>query len=78
MVTIGERRYYDRGLPAISMVPQSHPTRMISLCDYPLPDKYGLPLCEGHGWQLELKVVVVYDKAVTELAPPDHCWVCKE
>jgi hypothetical protein len=51
---------------------------MFSLYDYPIPGKSGLPLCEEHGRQLELKEVVLYDKQATELAPPDQCWVCKE
>ena len=54
------------------------PNQMFSLYDYPVPGKSGLPLCEEHGRQLEKKEVVLYDKQATELAPPDHCWVCKE
>ena len=54
------------------------PNQMFSLYDYPVPGKSGLPLCEEHGRQLELKEVVLYDKQATELAPPDQCWVCKE
>jgi len=54
------------------------PNQMFSLGDYPVPGKAGLPLCELHGKQLELKEVVLYDKEATDLAPPDHCWVCKE
>jgi len=51
---------------------------MFSLYDYPMPGKRGLPLCEKHGRQLELKEVVIYDKDATEAFPPDHCWVCEE
>ena len=52
--------------------------RMFSLYDnYPTPGKTGLPLCELHGQQLELKETVVRDNEATEKSPPDHCWVCK-
>ena len=54
------------------------PNQMFSLYDYPIPGKDGLPLCEEHGRQLELKEVVLFDKEATEASPPDHCWVCKE
>jgi hypothetical protein len=54
------------------------PNQMFSLYDYPIPGKRGLPLCEKHSRQLELKEVVVYDKEVTEAFPPDHCWVREE
>ena len=54
------------------------PNQMFSLDDYPILGKTGLPLCEEHGRQLEMKEVVLYDKAATELTPPDHCWVCEE
>jgi hypothetical protein len=50
---------------------------MFSLYDYPIPGKSGLPLCEEHGQQLELKEVVLYDKLATKLAPPDHFGMCK-
>ena len=56
----------------------STPNQMFSLYDYPIAGKAGLPLCVEHGRQLELKEVVLFDKQATELAPPDHCWVCKE
>ena len=52
--------------------------QMFSLYDYPIPGKSGLPLCQEHGKQLEMKEVVVLDQTATELAPPDHCWVCEE
>lgn len=45
---------------------------------YPLPGKTGLPLCQEHGYQLELKEVVLYDEEATLVSPPDHCWVCQE
>ena len=53
------------------------PNGMFSLYEYPIPGKNGLPLCEEHGQQLELKEVVLYDKEATEIALPDHCWVCE-
>ena len=54
------------------------PNEMFSLYGYPIPSKNGLPLCEEHGQQLELKEVVLYNREATEIAPPDHCWVCTE
>ncbi len=54
------------------------PNRMFSLDDYPIPGKDGVPLCEQHGRQLEMKEVVLYDEEATEASPPDHCWVCRE
>jgi hypothetical protein len=54
------------------------PNQMFSLYDYPIPGKSGLPLCQEHGKQLEMKEVVVLDQIATKLAPPDHCWVCEE
>ena len=54
------------------------PNQMFSLYDYPIPDKNGLPLCQEHGKQLEMKEVVVLDSIATELAPPDLCWVCED
>ena len=54
------------------------PNAMFSLYQYPIPGKNGLPLCEEHGQQLELKEVVLYKREVTEIAPLDHCWVCTE
>jgi len=41
------------------------PNQMFSLYDYPIPGKSGLPLCEDHGRQLELKEVVLLDNAAT-------------
>ncbi len=52
------------------------PNQMFSLYDYPVSGKDGLPLCELHGRQLELKEVVLYDNDASEKYPPDHCWVC--
>jgi hypothetical protein len=52
------------------------PNRMFSLGNYPVSGKDGLPLCEPHGRQLELKEIVLYDKIAPEKSPPDHCWVC--
>ena len=49
------------------------PNLMFSLFKYPIAGKDGLPLCEKHGRQLELKEVVVFDKEVTEASPPDLC-----
>jgi hypothetical protein len=54
------------------------PNKMFSLNDYPIPGKDGLPLCEQHGRQLELKEVVLYDEIATEKSPPGHCWVCAD
>jgi hypothetical protein len=54
------------------------PNQMYSLYEYPIPDKDGKPLCEQHGWQLELTEVVIYDGEAAEKAPPNHCWVCKD
>lgn len=51
---------------------------MFSLGEYPIPGKDGLPLCELHDRQLELKEVVLIGQEATELTPPDHCWVCEE
>ena len=45
---------------------------------YPIPGKSGLPLCQEHERQLELKEVVLYDEEATRLSPPNHCWVCEE
>ena len=52
------------------------PNEMFSLDEYPIACKRGIPLCQEHGKQLEMKEVVVLDHLATELAPPDHCWVC--
>ena len=54
------------------------PNRMFSLYEYPIPGKNGLPLCREHGQQLELKEVVLYDREATEMASPEHCWLCEE
>jgi hypothetical protein len=54
------------------------PNHMFSLYKYPNLGKVGLPLCELHGNQLELKEVVAYDEEATLLAPPDYCWICEE
>jgi hypothetical protein len=51
---------------------------MFSLYEYPVIGKAGLPLCELHGNQFELKEVILYDEEATLLAPPDHCCVCEE
>jgi len=53
------------------------PNKMFSLYNYPIPGKDGLPLCELHGKQLEMKEVVVYDEEATSIASPDNCWICK-
>ena len=45
------------------------PNEMFSLYYYPIRGKSGLPLCEEHGRQLELKEVVLFDKVATELSP---------
>ncbi len=52
------------------------PNKMFALYDYPVHGKGGLPLCQEHGRQLELKEVVLYDEEATAAFPPDHCWVC--
>jgi hypothetical protein len=54
------------------------PNQMFSLGEYPIPGKDGLPLCELHGRQLELKEVILFDQDATKLSPPDHCWVCED
>jgi hypothetical protein len=54
------------------------PTQMFSLSKYPIQGKDGLPLCELHGRQLEMKEVVVCDWEATEIDRPDHCWVCED
>jgi hypothetical protein len=51
---------------------------IFSLYEYPIIGKAGLPLCELHGYQLELKEVVLYDEEATLLTSPNHCWVCEE
>ena len=53
------------------------PNMMFSLDNYPSPGKDGIPLCQEHGKQLEMKEVVVFDKEATEANPPDRCWVCE-
>ena len=47
------------------------PIQMFSLYDYPIQGKTGLPLCEEHGRQLELKVVVL-DNVAIACAPLDY------
>jgi hypothetical protein len=54
------------------------PNEMFSLDEYPIVGKRGIPLCQEHGRQLEMKEVVVLDRIATEIAPPEHCWVCEE
>jgi hypothetical protein len=54
------------------------PNQMFSLYEFPVSGKNGLPLCEEHGKQLELKEVVVFDQEATKASHPDLCWVCKE
>ena len=54
------------------------PHKMFSLYDYPIQGKDGLPLCQEHDHQLEMKEVVIYDKEATEKSLPEHCRVCKE
>jgi hypothetical protein len=49
------------------------PNHMFSSSEYPIQGKAGLPLCELHGGQLEMKEVVVFDREATEINPPDHC-----
>ena len=46
---------------------------MFSLGGNPIPGKDGLPLCELHGNQLEVKEVVLFDQEATEASAPDHC-----
>ena len=53
------------------------PNQMFSFGEYPIMGKDGIPLCDIHGRQLELKEVVIYDREATEINPPDHCWVCE-
>ena len=45
---------------------------MFSLSKYPIRGKAGLPLCELHDRQLEMKEVVMYDREATGIEPPDH------
>jgi hypothetical protein len=52
------------------------PNRMFSLNLYPIEGKDGIPLCEAHGKQLELKEVVVYDTDTTSKHTAPFCWVC--
>lgn len=54
------------------------PNQMFSFYDYPIPGKTGLPQCEEHGRQLEMKEVAMLDMVATEIDPPDHCWVCED
>jgi hypothetical protein len=53
------------------------PNEMFSFDEYPILGKHGIPLCQEHGRQLEMKEVVVLDRIATEQDPPDHCWVCE-
>jgi hypothetical protein len=53
------------------------PNKMFSLGFYPVEGKDGIPLCEQHGRQLELKEVVVYDPETTKEYPATYCWVCE-
>jgi hypothetical protein len=50
---------------------------MFSFGGYPTPGKDGIPLCQEHGRQLEMKEVVIYDAEASEAYPPDHYWVCE-
>jgi hypothetical protein len=52
------------------------PNEMFSL--YDIHGKRGIPLCQEHGHQLEMKEVVVIDSQATSKQPPDHCWACGE
>jgi hypothetical protein len=45
---------------------------------YPIPGKTGLPLCQEHGRQFQLKEVVLYDEEATMVSFPDHCWVYRD
>jgi hypothetical protein len=49
------------------------PHQMFSLYDYPVPDKDGLPLCQQHGHQLEMKEVALFDKE----APSSLYFACQ-
>jgi hypothetical protein len=53
------------------------PNRKFSFGGYPTPGKDGIPLCQEHGRQLEMKEVVIYDAEASEAYPPDHYWVCE-
>jgi hypothetical protein len=50
--------------------------KMFSLGLYPISSKDGIPLCEVHGRQLEMKEVVVFDPETTKEYPATYCWVC--
>jgi hypothetical protein len=54
------------------------PNQMFSLYEYPVSGKNGLPLCEEHGRQIELKEVVVFDQEATKASLPNHCWVSRK
>lgn len=46
-----------------------NPNRMFSLYEYPVIGKVGLPLCELHGYQLELKEVVLCEEEAPLIIP---------
>ena len=46
------------------------PNQMFSFGRYPIIGKDGVPLCDIHGRQLEMKEVVIYDREATEINPP--------
>jgi hypothetical protein len=64
--------------PGFSWYLDITPNKMFSMNGFPIPGKHGIPLCELHGNQLELKEVVLYDEEASLMAPPDHCWICEE
>jgi hypothetical protein len=68
----------DRIIPEFAWYLDITPNHMFSLYKYPIVGKTGLPLCELHGNQLELKEVALYDEEASHLSPPDHCWICEE
>jgi hypothetical protein len=45
---------------------------MFSFDDYPITGKRGIPICQEHDKQFELKEVVMLDRVATELAPSDY------
>jgi hypothetical protein len=49
---------------------------MFTLDEYPISGKRGIPLCQRHGRQLEMKEVVVLDREATNIMPPNNFWVC--
>jgi hypothetical protein len=48
------------------------PNEMFSFGDYPIADKRGIPMCQEHGKQLEMKKVVVLDQVATEMISQAH------